>query len=108
MLSRWMSGSSRNLDREYNCTVRLLDDSEYTCTIQPKRLLSAHFSYLFYNVTCCEPAGYSPLSSQFPDRSALLVTFPRKMLKANTDSDAGVGVRTLVLTRGRTRGTKSS
>ncbi|XP_063268777.1 FERM domain-containing protein 5 isoform X2 [Prinia subflava] len=34
MLSRWMSGSSRNLDREYNCTVRLLDDSEYTCTIQ--------------------------------------------------------------------------
>lgn len=29
-----MSGSSRNLEREYNCTVRLLDDSEYTCTIQ--------------------------------------------------------------------------
>ncbi|OXB62826.1 hypothetical protein ASZ78_008044 [Callipepla squamata] len=43
MLSRWMSGSSRNLEREYNCTVRLLDDSEYTCTIQclchPARIL---------------------------------------------------------------------
>ncbi|XP_028970713.1 FERM domain-containing protein 5 isoform X1 [Esox lucius] len=34
MLSRFMSGSLRNLEREYNCTVRLLDDSEYTCTIQ--------------------------------------------------------------------------
>ncbi|XP_065268315.1 FERM domain-containing protein 5 isoform X3 [Emys orbicularis] len=34
MLSRWMSGSSRSLEREYSCTVRLLDDSEYTCTIQ--------------------------------------------------------------------------
>lgn len=29
-----MSGSSRSLEREYSCTVRLLDDSEYTCTIQ--------------------------------------------------------------------------
>uniref|UniRef100_A0A674CSS0 FERM domain-containing protein 5 n=1 Tax=Salmo trutta TaxID=8032 RepID=A0A674CSS0_SALTR len=29
-----MSGSIRNLDREYDCTVRLLDDTEYTCTIQ--------------------------------------------------------------------------
>ncbi|KAL6035792.1 hypothetical protein STEG23_005189 [Scotinomys teguina] len=34
MLSRLMSGSSRSLEREYSCTVRLLDDSEYTCTIQ--------------------------------------------------------------------------
>lgn len=29
-----MSGSDRTLDREFNCTVRLLDDSEYTCTVQ--------------------------------------------------------------------------
>uniref|UniRef100_A0A8C5NHR8 FERM domain-containing protein 5 n=1 Tax=Gouania willdenowi TaxID=441366 RepID=A0A8C5NHR8_GOUWI len=34
MLSRLMSSSTRSLDRECNCTVRLLDDSEYTCTIQ--------------------------------------------------------------------------
>uniref|UniRef100_A0A3B5LXH8 FERM domain-containing protein n=1 Tax=Xiphophorus couchianus TaxID=32473 RepID=A0A3B5LXH8_9TELE len=34
MLSRLMSSSVRSLDRECNCTVRLLDDSEYTCTIQ--------------------------------------------------------------------------
>ncbi|XP_030046334.1 FERM domain-containing protein 5 isoform X2 [Microcaecilia unicolor] len=34
MLSRLMSGSSRNLEREQSCTVRLLDDSEYTCNIQ--------------------------------------------------------------------------
>ncbi|XP_061750804.1 FERM domain-containing protein 5 isoform X2 [Nerophis ophidion] len=34
MLSRLVSGSIRNLEREYSCTVRLLDDSEYTCTVQ--------------------------------------------------------------------------
>ncbi|XP_051561162.1 FERM domain-containing protein 5-like isoform X3 [Myxocyprinus asiaticus] len=34
MLSRFVSGSDRSLDREFNCTVRLLDDSEYTCTVQ--------------------------------------------------------------------------
>ncbi|KAK2913780.1 hypothetical protein QQF64_030442 [Cirrhinus molitorella] len=34
MLSRLMSGSDRSLDREFNCTVRLLDDSEYTCAVQ--------------------------------------------------------------------------
>uniref|UniRef100_A0A8C5SBE6 FERM domain-containing protein n=1 Tax=Laticauda laticaudata TaxID=8630 RepID=A0A8C5SBE6_LATLA len=31
---RLMSGSSRSLDRDYSCTVRLLDDNEYSCTIQ--------------------------------------------------------------------------
>ncbi|XP_072133780.1 FERM domain-containing protein 5 isoform X3 [Mobula birostris] len=34
MLSRLRSGSVRNLEREFDCTVRLLDDSEYPCTIQ--------------------------------------------------------------------------
>ncbi|TSL68230.1 FERM domain-containing protein 5 [Bagarius yarrelli] len=34
MLSRVLSGSLRSLDREFNCTVRLLDDTEYTCTVQ--------------------------------------------------------------------------
>lgn len=38
MLSRFMSGSVRNLEREYSCTVRLLDDTEYTCTIQVSHL----------------------------------------------------------------------
>lgn len=46
MLSRLMSSSVRSLDRECNCTVRLLDDSEYTCTIQvsgaQRFLLSVH------------------------------------------------------------------
>lgn len=67
---------------------------------QLKCLFSVHFSYLFYNVTCCEPAGYSPLRSQFPDRTTLLITFLWKMLKANidTESDRDVGVRTLVHT----------
>lgn len=41
-----MSSSVRSLDRECNCTVRLLDDSEYTCTIQVSGdqcfLLSVH------------------------------------------------------------------
>ncbi|XP_034089476.1 FERM domain-containing protein 5 isoform X2 [Gymnodraco acuticeps] len=43
MLSRFKSGSIRNLEREYSCTVRLLDDTEYTCTIQR----DAKGSYLF-------------------------------------------------------------
>ncbi|XP_041853174.1 FERM domain-containing protein 5 isoform X4 [Melanotaenia boesemani] len=47
MLSRFMSGSIRNLEREYNCTVRLLDDTEYTCTIQR----DAKGQYLF-DVIC--------------------------------------------------------
>lgn len=38
MLSRFMSGSIRNLEQEYSCTVRLLDDTEYTCTIQVSHL----------------------------------------------------------------------
>jgi len=40
MLSRLMSGSVRNLEREYMCTVRLLDDTEYTCTIQVSLIIS--------------------------------------------------------------------
>lgn len=36
-----MSGSIRNLEREYSCTVRLLDDTEYTCTIQVSHLSTA-------------------------------------------------------------------
>ncbi|XP_018416871.1 PREDICTED: FERM domain-containing protein 5 isoform X2 [Nanorana parkeri] len=34
MLSRLMSGSNRSLDLPCVCTVRLLDDSEYTCNVQ--------------------------------------------------------------------------
>lgn len=44
MLSRFMSGSIRNLEREYSCTVRLLDDTEYTCTIQVSHLSTAVYS----------------------------------------------------------------
>ncbi|KAL4658730.1 FERM domain-containing protein 5 isoform X4 [Arapaima gigas] len=34
MLSRLTSGHIRNLERDYSCTVRLLDDTEYSCTVQ--------------------------------------------------------------------------
>lgn len=44
MLSRFMSGSIRNLEREYSCTVRLLDDTEYTCTIQVSHLSATVYS----------------------------------------------------------------
>lgn len=37
-----MSGSIRNLEREYSCTVRLLDDTEYTCTIQVSHLSTTY------------------------------------------------------------------
>ncbi|XP_066504467.1 FERM domain-containing protein 5 [Hoplias malabaricus] len=34
MLGRLVSGGVRGVEREITCTVRLLDDSEYTCTVQ--------------------------------------------------------------------------
>lgn len=40
-----MSGSIRNLEREYSCTVRLLDDTEYTCTIQVSHLSATVFGH---------------------------------------------------------------
>ena len=43
LLSRFKSGSIRNLEREYSCTVRLLDDTEYTCTIQVSHLSTTVF-----------------------------------------------------------------
>lgn len=69
---------------------------------QLKCQFSVHFPYLFYNAACCEPASYSPLRSQFPDRTTLLITFLWKMLKANTDteSDLDVDVHTLLHTHG--------
>lgn len=60
---------------------------------QPKCLFSVPFSYLFYNITCCEPAGYPPSGADFlTERS--LITFLWKTLKANIDTGGlGVGVR---------------
>uniref|UniRef100_A0AAV2LU98 Uncharacterized protein n=1 Tax=Knipowitschia caucasica TaxID=637954 RepID=A0AAV2LU98_KNICA len=51
MLSRLMSSSIRSLDREYNCTVRLLDDSEYTCTIQVSACPQCHDERVLQRVT---------------------------------------------------------
>jgi len=54
MLSRLMSGSDRTLDREFNCTVRLLDDSEYTCTVQVSinMFSSSQAGYPHHQHTC--------------------------------------------------------
>lgn len=56
MLSRFMSGSIRNLEREYSCTVRLLDDTEYTCTIQVSHLSTA-VPFTQQSRDCVWPAG---------------------------------------------------
>ncbi|KAH1184478.1 hypothetical protein KIL84_015094 [Mauremys mutica] len=66
MLSRWMSGSSRSLEREYSCTVRLLDDSEYTCTIQLKA--NVKFCVLHRNV----PPGVWKMPSKQQERESHL------------------------------------
>lgn len=62
MLSRLMSGSSRSLEREYSCTVRLLDDSEYTCTIQVSAALPARGTPSLANLA----RGRLPGSPQTP------------------------------------------
>ena len=57
MLSRFMSGSIRNLEREYSCTVRLLDDTEYTCTIQVSHLSTTVCSHCVWAGTQRQRGG---------------------------------------------------
>lgn len=59
MLSRLMSSSIRSLDRECNCTVRLLDDSEYTCTIQVSAAAAAAAAAARVTLSLCGGAEWT-------------------------------------------------
>lgn len=65
MLSRFMSGSIRNLEREYSCTVRLLDDTEYTCTIQVSHLST---TLVLYPLTHTQQRISAAIVSELADR----------------------------------------
>ncbi|NWS74284.1 FRMD5 protein, partial [Crotophaga sulcirostris] len=80
MLSRWMSGSSRSLDREYNCTVRLLDDSEYTCTIQRDAKGQYLFDLLCHHLNLLEK-DYFGIRFVDPDKQRHWLEFTKSVVK---------------------------
>ncbi|KAM6119153.1 FERM domain-containing protein 5 isoform 1-T1 [Pterocles gutturalis] len=80
MLSRWMSGSSRTLDREYNCTVRLLDDSEYTCTIQRDAKGQYLFDLLCHHLNLLEK-DYFGIRFVDPDKQRHWLEFTKSVVK---------------------------
>uniref|UniRef100_A0A671WH95 FERM domain containing 5 n=1 Tax=Sparus aurata TaxID=8175 RepID=A0A671WH95_SPAAU len=71
MLSRLMSSSIRSLDRECNCTVRLLDDSEYTCTIQRDAKGQYLFDLICHHLNLLEK-DYFGIRYVDPDKQRML------------------------------------
>ncbi|XP_078539079.1 FERM domain-containing protein 5 isoform X1 [Lissotriton helveticus] len=80
MLSRLMSGSSRTLDREYNCTVRLLDDSEYTCTIQRDAKGQYLFDLLCHHLNLLEK-DYFGIRYVDPEKQRHWLEFTKSIVK---------------------------
>uniref|UniRef100_A0A4X2KAT6 FERM domain-containing protein 5 n=1 Tax=Vombatus ursinus TaxID=29139 RepID=A0A4X2KAT6_VOMUR len=80
MLSRLMSGSSRNLEREYSCTVRLLDDSEYTCTIQRDAKGQYLFDLLCHHLNLLEK-DYFGIRFVDPDKQRHWLEFTKSVVK---------------------------
>ncbi|XP_069480292.1 FERM domain-containing protein 5 [Ambystoma mexicanum] len=80
MLSRLMSGSSRTLDREYDCTVRLLDDSEYTCTIQRDAKGQYLFDLLCHHLNLLEK-DYFGIRYVDPDKQRHWLEFTKSIVK---------------------------
>uniref|UniRef100_A0A673CQZ0 FERM domain containing 5 n=1 Tax=Sphaeramia orbicularis TaxID=375764 RepID=A0A673CQZ0_9TELE len=75
MLSRFMSGSIRNLEREYSCTVRLLDDTEYTCTIQRDAKGQYLFDLICHHLNLLEK-DYFGIRYVDPDKQRVSVSQP--------------------------------
>ncbi|XP_053898308.1 FERM domain-containing protein 5 isoform X1 [Malaclemys terrapin pileata] len=80
MLSRWMSGSSRSLEREHSCTVRLLDDSEYTCTIQRDAKGQYLFDLLCHHLNLLEK-DYFGIRFVDPDKQRHWLEFTKSVVK---------------------------
>ncbi|XP_031712737.1 FERM domain-containing protein 5 isoform X3 [Anarrhichthys ocellatus] len=80
MLSRFMSGSIRNLDREYSCTVRLLDDSEYTCTIQRDAKGQYLFDLICHHLNLLEK-DYFGIRYVDPDKQRHWLEFSKSIAK---------------------------
>uniref|UniRef100_A0A3P8W628 FERM domain-containing protein 5 n=1 Tax=Cynoglossus semilaevis TaxID=244447 RepID=A0A3P8W628_CYNSE len=80
MLSRFMSGSIRNLEREYSCTVRLLDDTEYTCTIQRDAKGQYLFDLICHHLNLLEK-DYFGIRYVDPDKQRHWLEFPKSIAK---------------------------
>ncbi|XP_053128448.1 FERM domain-containing protein 5 isoform X4 [Hemicordylus capensis] len=80
MLSRLMSGSSRSLEREYSCTVRLLDDSEYSCTIQRDAKGQSLFDLLCHHLNLLEK-DYFGIRYVDPDKQRHWLEFTKSVVK---------------------------
>ncbi|XP_043349225.1 FERM domain-containing protein 5 isoform X3 [Dermochelys coriacea] len=80
MLSRWMSGSSRSLEREFSCTVRLLDDSEYTCTLQRDAKGQYLFDLLCHHLNLLEK-DYFGIRFVDPDKQRHWLEFTKSVVK---------------------------
>ncbi|XP_062244141.1 FERM domain-containing protein 5-like isoform X1 [Platichthys flesus] len=80
MLSRLMSSSIRSLDREYECTVRLLDDSEYTCTIQRDAKGQYLFDLICHHLNLLEK-DYFGIRYVDPDKQRHWLEFTKSIAK---------------------------
>uniref|UniRef100_A0A674NLL4 FERM domain-containing protein 5 n=3 Tax=Takifugu rubripes TaxID=31033 RepID=A0A674NLL4_TAKRU len=80
MLSRLMSSSVRSLDRECNCTVRLLDDSEYTCTIQRDAKGQYLFDLICHHLNLLEK-DYFGIRYVDPDKQRHWLEFTKSITK---------------------------
>ncbi|KAJ8417346.1 hypothetical protein AAFF_G00285730 [Aldrovandia affinis] len=80
MLSRLMSGSIRNLEREYSCTVRLLDDTEYTCTIQRDAKGQFLFDLICHHLNLLEK-DYFGIRYVDPDKQRHWLEFTKSIAK---------------------------
>ncbi|KAM9817283.1 FERM domain-containing protein 5-like isoform 1-T1 [Neosynchiropus ocellatus] len=80
MLSRLMSSSIRSLDRECNCTVRLLDDSEYTCTIQRDAKGQYLFDLICHHLNLLEK-DYFGIRYVDPDKQRHWLEFSKSISK---------------------------
>ncbi|XP_070618495.1 FERM domain-containing protein 5 isoform X2 [Erythrolamprus reginae] len=80
MLSRLMSGSSRSLDRDYSCTVRLLDDNEYSCTLQRDAKGQFLFDLLCHHLNLLEK-DYFGIRFVDPDKQRHWLEFTKSIVK---------------------------
>uniref|UniRef100_A0A8C2J853 FERM domain-containing protein 5 n=1 Tax=Cyprinus carpio TaxID=7962 RepID=A0A8C2J853_CYPCA len=80
MLSRLMSGSVRNLEREYMCTVRLLDDTEYTCSIQRDAKGQYLFDLICHHLNLLEK-DYFGIRYVDPDKQRHWLEFTKSISK---------------------------
>ncbi|KAI4872992.1 hypothetical protein NFI96_023660 [Prochilodus magdalenae] len=80
MFSRLVSGSVRSLNSEFNCTVRLLDDTEYTCTVQSDAKGQWLFEQICHHLSLLEK-DYFGIRYVDPDKQRHWLEFSKAITK---------------------------